>query len=154
MAGQIISAKDGRLSLADDDSTATQPEVPCMTDWNLGVSAQFNTDNNVCMASNDDGGSSQSANWDSNELTGKGWNVSAQLYWQEVDEGASPAIDPVNIGTRKYARLYPNEKDAAKVLYKGWVYIENVEVPSNVSGKIRQNITLRGDGALAKEAIA
>ncbi len=119
-----------------------------MTDWTLNVSPQLESEAVQCMQSNDD--RTALGEWETQELVGKAWSLRLNNFWQETDEGASPKIDPVLIGSRQYVILYPRTKDNLAIAYQGYCEVANVGVPANVGGKIRQEVELTGNGDLFK----
>lgn len=155
--GTVTTGKDGIVAFPVDDqvaSLAAALETPCMTDWTLTATPQFNTTNTQCMLSNQDGGSGAATGWDEQELTGRAWTLDLTLFWQKADAGASATFDPVQIGDKIYVALYPNDKQTGDPIYKGWARIGNVSETASTSTKITQTVQLVGDGALAKSAAA
>jgi len=149
-AGERIKGEDGIIELAGTD------EIACLTSWSLESSANVNTLEGRCMKSNSDGGSAVAAPWDEQETTSKSWSVTAEMFWQEdATAGANLGIlGPEFVGNSSTVKLYPNDSTSGQVEYSGSVIIESVGVPSEVSGRVTQSVTLRGDGALTKALVA
>lgn len=154
-AGTQISGEDGIVKLIDADTDIEIGEIPCLVSWTLEASASIASRSTRCMKSNGDGGSDTEASWDKNTVEGKSWNVSANFFWQENQSiPASLKLDPTNVGQKVKLELYPNDSDSGKVVYSGTAIIESVSDPSEVTGDVKCDVTLRGDGALATDTVS
>jgi len=151
--GSKISGIDGIIELRDEAGTVIG-EIPMLESWTLESSVSLNTDEGVVMLSNGDGGSSSNNNWSKSDIGVKSWSLSSEHYWQEDDAVETTGVaDATQVGFRAFVNLYPNTSDTGKVRYSGEVILESVSVPSEASGKIKQSLTFKGDGELAREII-
>lgn len=152
--GQIIKGEDGIILLKDESGT-TIGEIPCLTSWTIEASASLSAQATRCMKSNGDGGSASAADWATQTVESKSFNISAEFNWQKDDQiPAGVALDPTKVGDKVTFELYPDDDTAGEVVYTGAARIESVSVPSEVNGNITQSATLQGDGALTRDTVA
>lgn len=154
MAAAVIRGIDGILEITDPGGPTTE-EIPCLTSWTLESTADTNTESNVCMLSNGDGGSSVAAGWDTTYVSGKGFSISSEHNWQEDQtEGSTGILDVTDVGKEITFNLYPNTNTTGKVEYSGTAVVTNVSVPSEANGKITQSVSYEGTGELVKTLVA
>lgn len=152
-AGQKISGRDGIIELTNAAGTVIE-EIPCLQSFTLTGEASFLEDGELCMLSNDDGGSDKAAAGTSVELQSTKFSLSTEHYWQEDQTVGTTAIaDVTDIGKKVSFKVYPNTKASGKLEYSGVAYISNVTEPSSAGEKIKQTMEFIVDGVLTKTVL-
>lgn len=151
-AGTKQTGRDGIIELTEGSDTE---EIPCLISWTLDESVSFETDTDLCMLSNGDGGSDAAAAAPSRDLQSTDWTLSTEHYFQTaLDAGAAEMIETLAAGTSVAVKFYPSKKASGDLLYAGNAVISSNSRTADASGKIKHSLTFEANGALVRSRVA
>lgn len=145
--------REGIIRVTSEDGTVE--EVPCLYNWTLDGTANNESDDTECMASNGDGGADAINPGPSRTPGTPDYSLSCEHFWQRSQDAGSSANLTITDQGKKYdIVLFPNGNTPGEISFIGRFMLASTNLTSSTRETIKSSVSFEIDGRLTSEVIA